>query len=107
TLIRPADQAIPRWQFSLLHFVWWFPASLLILPGLLFALRKIIQPQEFTFADALPICWIAAGLLCLVLPNHHSIYSSISMWSAVALWSALAWERTPRSLQIFGLSLFA
>ena len=31
----------------------------------------------------------------------------MSMWSAFALWAALAWERTPRPLQVIALCLLA
>ena len=96
---------LPRWQFFVLHFAWWFPASLLVLPGLLFAPRKIIRPHEITFAEALPLCWMAVGFLPLLLSDHQSAYTSMSMWSAFALWAALVWERTPRALRIAGLAL--
>ena len=96
---------LPRWQFFVLHFAWWFPASFLVLPGLLFAPRKIIRPHEITFADALPLCWIAVGFLPLLLPGHQSVYSSMSMWSAFALLAALVWERISRTLRIAGLGL--
>ena len=76
-----------------------FPASILVLPGLLFAPRKIFRPHEITFADALPLCWMAVGFLPLLLLGDQSVYSSMSMWSAFALWAALAWERTPRPLR--------
>jgi 4-amino-4-deoxy-L-arabinose transferase-like glycosyltransferase len=99
----PGHPGLPRWQFLVLHFAWWFPVSILVLPGLLFATRRIIRPHEITFAEALPLCWIVVGFLPLLLLGHQSAYSSISMWSAFALWAALVWERTPRTLQAVGL----
>jgi len=98
-----SEAGLPRWQFLFLHFVWWFPASILVLPGLFFATRRIIRPHEITFAEALPLCWMAVSLLPLLLLGHHSAYSSMSMWSAFALWAALVWERTPHTLQVVGL----
>jgi uncharacterized membrane protein YphA (DoxX/SURF4 family) len=95
---------LPRWQFLVLHFAWWFPASILVLPGLFFATRRIIRPHEIAFAEALPLCWIAVGFLPLLLPGHQSACSSMSMWSAFALWAASVWERTPRTLRVVGLS---
>src|SRR6267143_1736336 len=99
----PGNAGLPRWQFFALHFAWWFPASILVLPGLFFAPRRIIRPHEITFVEALPLCWMAVGFLPLLLPGHQSAYSSMSMWSAFALWAALVWERTPRALLILGL----
>jgi len=94
---------LPRWQFFVLHFAWWSPASVLVLPGLFFAPRKIIRPHEITFAEALPLCWMAVGFLPLLLLGHQSVDSSMSMWSAFALGAALIWDRTPRPLRIAGL----
>src|SRR5437764_3336178 len=90
---------LPAWQFAALHLAWWFPAWLLVLPGLIFAARRIIRPHEFTFADALPLCWIAVGFLPLLLIGDRSASASMSMWSAFALWAASAWDRTPRPLR--------
>jgi 4-amino-4-deoxy-L-arabinose transferase-like glycosyltransferase len=96
---------LPRWQFLVLHFAWWFPASILVLPGLFFATRKIVRPHEITFAEALPLCWMAVCFLPLLLLGHQPVCSSMSMWSAFALWAALVWERTPRPLLVTGLGL--
>jgi len=99
------DPGLPRWRFLVLHFAWWFPASVLVLPGLFFATRKIIRPGEITFAEALLLCWMAVGLLPLLLLGDQPVYSSMSMWSAFGLWAALAWERTPPRLLVVGLGL--
>lgn len=99
------EAGLPRWQFLVLHFAWWFPASVLVLPGLFFATRRIIRPHEINFAEALPLCWMAVGFLPLLLLGHQSVYSSMSMWSAFALWAALVWERTPRTLRVVGLGI--
>jgi 4-amino-4-deoxy-L-arabinose transferase-like glycosyltransferase len=99
----PGDSGLPRWQFLVLHFAWWFPASIMVLPGLFFATRRIFRPHEITFAEALPLCWMAVGFLPLLLTGHQPAYSSMSMWSAFALWAALVWERTPRTLRVVGL----
>jgi 4-amino-4-deoxy-L-arabinose transferase-like glycosyltransferase len=101
----PGDPGLPRWQFLLLHFAWWFPASLLVLPGLFLATRRIIRLREITFAEALPLCWMAVVFLPLLLVGHQPFHSSMSMWSAFALWAALVWERTPRMLQVVGLGV--
>ena len=101
----PGHGGLSRWEFFLLHFAWWFPASILVLPGMLFSIRKIMRPNEITLADVLPLFWIATGFLPLLVPNHQPVYSSIPLWGAFALWTALVWERTPRSLQVAGLSL--
>jgi 4-amino-4-deoxy-L-arabinose transferase-like glycosyltransferase len=99
----PGESGLPRWQFLVLHFAWWFPASILVLPGLFLALRRIVRPHEITFSEALPVCWMAVGFLPLLLIGHLALYSSMSMWSAFALWAALVWERTPRLPQMVGL----
>lgn len=101
------EDGLPRWQFLALHLVWWFPASILVLPGLLFAARRTFRPHEITFADAVPLCWMAVGLLPLLLVGGGSPGSSMSMWSAFALWAAVMWERTPRTLQVAALCLIA
>jgi 4-amino-4-deoxy-L-arabinose transferase-like glycosyltransferase len=100
---------LPVWQFLLLHLAWWFPASILALPGLLFATRKIVRPHEITFADALPLSWMAVGFLPLLLIGGRSPSASVSMWSAFALWAASAWDGTPRPLRssAIGILIFA
>jgi hypothetical protein len=89
------------------HFVWWFPMLLLVLPGALFASRRVFRPCEIDFADALPLCWIAVGFLPLLFfPNREHI-NSLPMWSAFALWSACAWDRLPPPFQVAGTALAA
>ena len=45
------EDGLPRWQFLALHLAWWFPASILLLPGLLFAARRIFRPRSFCCRD--------------------------------------------------------
>jgi hypothetical protein len=99
------NTGLTRWQFLLLNFAWWFPAIFLILPGLLFAPRKIIRPQEFSFADALPLCWAGLGILPLLLIGGRDASSSMSALPAFALFAACAWERTSRPFRITGIAL--
>ena len=99
------EPGLPRWQFLVLHFAWWFPAIFLILPGLLFAPRKIFRPQEMTFADALPLCWMGVGFLPLFYRRSPGSFSSMSMCRAFALFAACAWERTSRPFRIAGIAL--
>ena len=101
----PNNTHLPRWQFLVWHFVWWFPAAILVLPGLLFATRKVVRPHEFSFADALPLCWMTVVFVPLLIPGHHSAYSSMTAGSAFALWAAATWERTPQSQRLIGLCL--
>ena len=98
-LVGSSESRLPPGQFAALHLGWWFPAWILALPGLLFAARRIIRPHEFTFADALPLCWMAVGFLPLLLIGDRSASASMGMWSAFALWAASAWDRTPRPLR--------
>ncbi|MDQ2659737.1 MAG: glycosyltransferase family 39 protein [Verrucomicrobiota bacterium] len=89
------------------HFVWWFPALFLIAPGVCLGWRKIFRPDEFEFADALPLCWIGVGFLPLLFIPQRQYFESLSMWSALALFAATAWERMPSNLRMAGLGLTA
>ncbi len=100
-----APGGVPLSRFLLEHLAWWFPSLLLVLPGLLFASRKIFRPHELEFADALPLCWMAVGFLPLLITPGRQDYQSISMWSAMALWIAFAWDRTPPALRLSGIGL--
>src|SRR2546423_172379 len=94
--------ALPRWQLLFLHFVFWFPTIFLILPGLLFAPRKILRPDEVTFADRLPIYWLLVALgVALIFGDEVST----ALLSAFGLFAACAWERTSRSLRAMGIGL--
>jgi hypothetical protein len=94
--------ALPRWQLLLLHLAGWFPTIFLILPGLLFAPRKILRPDEVTFADRLPICWLLVTLgIALLLGDE----ASTALLCAFALFSACAWERTSRPLRALGIGV--
>ena len=104
-LSRPNDSGLPGWEFLLLHFAWWFPALFLILPGLLFAPRKIIRPHEFTFAEALPLGWLGIAILPIFLIGDLHAYSSLSALPPFALFAACAWERTSRSFRVAGIAL--
>jgi len=98
-----AAMTLPRGQLLILHLACWFPAIFLILPGLLFAPRKILRPDEVTFADRLPICWLLLTLaIALILGGE----ASTALLSAFALFAASAWERTSRPLRAVGIGLF-
>ncbi len=97
--------SLPRWRFLLVHFAWWFPAILLVLPGLILAPRKIFRPNEFAFADALPLVWIAVGLLVPALGGERHVYSSLAAAPGFALFAANSWERTSRPLRVGGIAL--
>jgi 4-amino-4-deoxy-L-arabinose transferase len=103
SIVADTGQELP--VFLLRNAVWWFPAFLLVVPGALFAMRKILRPHEFDFATALPLCWIAVGLLPLAFYPARQDYQTMSMWSALALWIACAWDRTGRGLRLAGLGL--
>lgn len=100
-------EGVPLIRFVAAHFLWWFPALFLVLPGVCLAWRKVFRPHEFDFADALPLCWIAVGFLPLLFFAGRQYIDSISMWSAFALFAATAWERTSPALRLAGLVLTA
>jgi 4-amino-4-deoxy-L-arabinose transferase-like glycosyltransferase len=100
-----ADAGLPRWRFLLFHFAWWFPAILLILPGLILAPRRIFRPNEFTFADALPLVWIGVGLIGPMLAGERHVFSSLATAPGFALFAARAWERVSRPLRVAGIAL--
>jgi 4-amino-4-deoxy-L-arabinose transferase-like glycosyltransferase len=97
--------SLPRWRFLLFHFAWWFPTILLVLPGLIFTPRKIFRPNEFAFADALPLVWIAVGLLGPTLTGERHVFSSLAAAPGFALFAASSWERISRPLRVAGIAL--
>lgn len=100
-----AGEGIPLGRFVVHHLVWWFPMLLLIVPGVVFAPRKIFRPHEFELSDALPLCWIAIGFIPLLVFPARQEHQSVAMWSGLALLAAAAWDRMPPRLRIAGLGL--
>jgi 4-amino-4-deoxy-L-arabinose transferase-like glycosyltransferase len=93
---------VPAYQFVILHVAWWFPWSIALLPGIIFAWRRVTRPREINFGDALLFCWMGVVFIPLLFLGQRQDYYSMSMWSAFALWAAIAWERTPQSLRAAG-----
>src|SRR5262249_48035597 len=94
-----------RLEFFGMHFAWLFPWSIALLPGILFAWRKLVRPHEMDAAEALCWIWMAIVFLPLFLLGQRQDYYSMSMWPAFAVWTAIAWERMPRNLRFAGIAL--
>ncbi|MGA7274936.1 MAG: glycosyltransferase family 39 protein, partial [Candidatus Udaeobacter sp.] len=47
-------KGIPAYQFLPMHLAWWFPWSIVLLPGVLFAWRRVMRLHDINFSDALP-----------------------------------------------------
>ncbi len=93
---------VPAYQFVLMHLAWWFPWSIALLPGVMFAWRRVMRPPEINFAEALPLCWMGVVFVPLLFLGQRQDYYSMSMWGAFALWAAVVWDRMPQRWRATG-----
>jgi hypothetical protein len=93
---------VPAYQFVVLHLAWWFPWSIVLLPGVICSWRRVSRLGGINFPDALLLCWVAVVFIPLLFLGQRQDYYSMSMWSAFALWAAAAWDRMPQSLRAAG-----
>jgi 4-amino-4-deoxy-L-arabinose transferase-like glycosyltransferase len=101
-----SEGARPAPLLSLLFLsAWWFPMLFLVLPGIIFAPRKIFRPNESAMGDALPLAWIGVGLLTELLIGDRRAGGFMATGPAFALFAACAWERTSRPLRVAGVAV--
>jgi 4-amino-4-deoxy-L-arabinose transferase-like glycosyltransferase len=93
---------VPVYPLLGMHLLWWFPWSFALLPGLIFAWRRVIRPREIEFSDGLPLCWMGVIFVPLLFLGQRQDYYSMGMWAALALWSAVVWDRMPGRLRAAG-----
>jgi 4-amino-4-deoxy-L-arabinose transferase-like glycosyltransferase len=97
-----ANSPLPRWQLSLLHFIWWFPAVFLVLPPFVFQPRKILRPEELTIAEMLPFSWLLAAVFFEIIPGKD-LSAALGTAPAFALLAAGAWARSSRPFRAVGI----
>src|SRR5438046_7560752 len=78
-------KGMPAYQFLLMHLAWLFPWSIVLLPGVLFAWRRVTRPHDINFADALLLCWMAVVFVPLLFVGHRPACSSRRIFSPRAL----------------------
>jgi 4-amino-4-deoxy-L-arabinose transferase-like glycosyltransferase len=98
-------RAVFSGRFLVLFLAWWFPALFLVLPGVIFAPRKILRPNEPGIADTLPLCWIGIGLIIGLLVGEERVSAFMVAGPGFALFAACAWERMSRTLRAAGVGL--
>jgi 4-amino-4-deoxy-L-arabinose transferase-like glycosyltransferase len=92
---------VPRYQFLIMHLVWWFPWSLAVIPAAVIGWRRFLRHRdEYDFNRALPLSWMAVVFVPLFFIGQRQDYYSMSMWPAFALWAATAWMRSRRPVHI-------
>ena len=89
--------------FLPLDLAWCFPVTLLLLPGLIAAPRRLFRSWRSEISDLLPLSWMAVAVVGVLLCGAGENHSAIGLPSAFAIWSVNAWDHVAPRLRTAGV----
>jgi len=94
----PMPTAVPRWQFAVLHFAWFFP-------WILFALAGIRSPRHWRspfrqFELGLPWLWGLLVFGTVLAAGQRQDYYAMTAWPAVAICFAAVWSDVTKTQRL-------